>query len=104
MKKSVRPSPFAEDEIEYYLRRYESESAGLGDRLWSDIQSVADLISEHPLIGESVHRTQGLVRRFPLPKFPFFLIYRERGDHLQIIALAHTSRKPNYWRARLKFD
>ena len=104
MKKAIRPSPFAEDEIEYYLRRYESESAGLGDRLWADIQDVGDLISNYPRIGESVKRTGGLVRRFPLRKFPFFLIYRERGDYLQIIALAHTSRKPNYWRARLKLD
>ena len=104
MTKQVRPSPFAEDEIEYYLRRYESESAGLGDRLWRDIQNVAELISEHPQIGESVRRTGGLVRRFPLHDFPFFLVYRERGDHLQIVALAHTSRKPNYWRRRLKYD
>ena len=104
MTKAVRPSPFAQEEIEYYLRRYESESAGLGDRLWRDIQYVADLISEHPLIGEVVRRTRGRVRRFPLRDFPFFLIYRERDDHLQIVALAHTSRKPNYWRGRLKFE
>jgi len=104
VKISVRPSPFAEDEIEYYIRHYESESPGLGDRLWRDIQNVKELISQHPLIGESVRRTRGLVRRFPLHDFPFFLIYRERVDHLQIVALAHTSRKPYYWRGRLKFD
>jgi plasmid stabilization system protein ParE len=98
VKKIVRPSPFAEDEIEYYVRRYESEAEGLGGRLWIDIQNVVDLISEHPLIGEAVQRTRGLVRRFPLRSFPFFMIYRERGDHLQIIA------RPNYWRDRLKFD
>ena len=104
MRKAVRPSSFAEDEIEYYVRRYESESNGLGERLWNDIQHVVDLISEYPLIGESVRRTRGLVRRFPLRSFPFFLIYRERSDHLQIIALAHSSRRPNYWRSRLKRD
>jgi plasmid stabilization system protein ParE len=72
--------------------------------LWRDIQNVASLISEYPLIGEVVRRTRGRVRRFPLRDFPFFLIYRERGGQLQIVALAHTSRKPNYWRERLKFD
>jgi hypothetical protein len=41
----VRPSSFAQDEIEYYLRRYESESPGLGDKLWQDIQTAAELIS-----------------------------------------------------------
>lgn len=104
MSTPVRPSSFAQDEIEYYLRRYESDSPGLGDRLWQDIQYTADLISDYPDIGEEVRRTRGLVRRFPLRHFPFFLIYRKRDEHLQIVALAHTSRRPKYWRARLKFD
>jgi len=41
-------------------------------------------------------------RRFLLRQFPFTLIYRERtsGD-IQIVAVAHTSRKPGYWRQRL---
>jgi hypothetical protein len=29
-------------------------------------------------------------------------VYRERADHLEIVALAHTSRKPRYWRDRVK--
>jgi plasmid stabilization system protein ParE len=102
VKTAVLPSSFAQDEIEYYIRRYESESTGLGDRLWNEIQKVVDLISEHPAIGESVRRTGGKVRRLPLRHFPFFLIYRERGGSLQIVALAHTSRRPYYWRDRLE--
>jgi toxin ParE1/3/4 len=101
---AVRPSSFAQDEIDYYLRRYEGESPGLGDRLWQDIQNVVARISEYPDIGETVRRTRNLVRRVPLRVFPFFLIYRRRDDHLQIVALAHTSRRPNYWRSRLDFD
>jgi plasmid stabilization system protein ParE len=40
-------------------------------------------------------------RRFLLRKYPFLVIYRERasGD-LQIVAVAHTSRKPGYWKER----
>lgn len=102
MSTPVRPSSFAQDEIEYYLRRYEAESPGLGDRLWQDLQTAAELISAHSEIGELVQRTRGLVRRVPLRHFPFFVIYRQQGDHVQIVALAHTSRKPNYWRSRLK--
>ena len=102
MNKAVRPSSFAQEEIEYYLQRYESESPGLGDRLWSEIQVAVALITDHPSIGEPVRRTRGLVRRVPLRRFPFFVIYREREHDVQIIALAHTSRRPNYWRSRLK--
>lgn len=104
MRTPVRPSTFAQDEIEYYLRRYETEVTGLGDRLWQDIQAAKELISEYPEIGEVVRRTRGLVRRVPLRHFPFLLIYRRRDDHLQIVALAHASRKPNYWRSRLPFN
>jgi toxin ParE1/3/4 len=41
-------------------------------------------------------------RRFLLRQFPFVLIYRERPSAgIQIVAVAHTSRKPGYWSARL---
>jgi toxin ParE1/3/4 len=41
-------------------------------------------------------------RKFLLRQFPFTLIYRERalGD-IQVVAVAHTSRRPGYWRERL---
>jgi toxin ParE1/3/4 len=41
-------------------------------------------------------------RRFLLRQFPFVLIYRERNSGvIQIIAVAHTSRRPGYWKHRL---
>jgi toxin ParE1/3/4 len=41
-------------------------------------------------------------RTFLLRKFPFTLIYRERPSGvIQIVAVAHTSRKPGYWKHRL---
>jgi toxin ParE1/3/4 len=40
-------------------------------------------------------------RRFLLRQFPFVLIYRERPAGIQIVAVAHTARKPGYWRGRL---
>jgi toxin ParE1/3/4 len=41
-------------------------------------------------------------RRFLLSRFPFLLFYRERGiEGIQIVAVAHTSRKPGYWKRRL---
>src|ERR1051326_7421675 len=93
----VRPNAAAEDEFRDYIRRYEDETPGLGDRLWSDIQAAIELISAYPAIGEPVRRR---VRQIPLRHFPFRLVYREYSDHLEIVALAHTSRRPRYWRDR----
>jgi len=97
----VRPNAEAEEEFRYYIHWYENESIGLGDRLWSEIQAAIGLISEHPSIGEAVRRVRGPIRRVPLRHFPFLLVYREHSDHLEIVALAHTNRKPRYWRGRV---
>jgi plasmid stabilization system protein ParE len=100
--KPVRTNPFADDEILRYVTQYTAISPQLGRRLWNEIQGVFERLSTHPLSGEvvpraRVHRT---ARRVPLRQFPFFLIYRDHPDHIEIMALAHTSRRPYYWRSR----
>jgi len=41
-------------------------------------------------------------RRFLLSQFPFTLVYRERTPgEIQILAVAHTSRQPSYWKNRM---
>jgi plasmid stabilization system protein ParE len=39
-------------------------------------------------------------RRFLLHKFPYLVIYREQGPTVQVLAVAHTSRSPDYWKSR----
>jgi hypothetical protein len=34
--------------------------------------------------------------------FPFIVVYRTVPAGIQVIAIAHTSRRPGYWRKRLK--
>jgi toxin ParE1/3/4 len=101
--KPVRPNAAAEAEFREAIHWYESRSTGLGGRLWREIQAAIDLITTHPQIGAAVPRLRfrETVRRVRLSHFPFFLVYRERDDELEVIALAHTSRRPRYWRSRL---
>ena len=40
-------------------------------------------------------------RRFLLKRFPYLVIYRELESKIQIIAVAHTSRDPKYWKKRV---
>jgi hypothetical protein len=40
-------------------------------------------------------------RCFPLRRFPYRLVYIERGDRIIGIAVAHFRRRPGYWRKRL---
>ncbi|MET0691185.1 MAG: type II toxin-antitoxin system RelE/ParE family toxin [Candidatus Binatia bacterium] len=39
-------------------------------------------------------------RHFLLRRFPFGVVYRELGETLQIVAVAHGRRRPGYWKDR----
>lgn len=41
-------------------------------------------------------------RHYLLRKFPFILVYRDLSEeNVQIVAVAHTSRKPGFWKHRI---
>ena len=41
------------------------------------------------------------VRRIRLKQFPFSLLYINRADDVWVVAVAHGSRKPGYWKHRI---
>jgi plasmid stabilization system protein ParE len=40
-------------------------------------------------------------RRLVLDRFPFSVVYLEHPEELIIVAVAHSKRRPGYWRQRL---
>src|SRR5438067_2270281 len=40
-------------------------------------------------------------RAFRMHRFPYLVIYRRHSSWVEIVSVAHTSRKPGYWRRRL---
>ena len=42
------------------------------------------------------------VKRLLLRRFPYAVIVHERAAEVIVIAFAHTARRPDYWRDRLK--
>jgi toxin ParE1/3/4 len=80
--------------FDWYLER--SPDAAL--RFDSEVQRAIDEIAGAP---QRWARASFGTRRFLLRGFPFLLIYRERTfDIIEIVAIAHTSRRPNYWKTR----
>ena len=63
------------------------------------VDRALGLIQQHPHAWNPMGR--GL-RRCRLVVFPYGLIYRVRADSVEIIAVAHDSRRPGYWRDRLR--
>ena len=101
---ALRVAAAAEEELRAAVGWYESRRSGLGRRFLSEVERVLNLVRQQPGLGGPVPRvrTQHEVRRIPLRRFPYFVIYRKRDTEIQIIAFAHTSRKPGYWRHRAR--
>ena len=41
-------------------------------------------------------------RRYLLKNFPYYLIYREINNDIEVLAVMHERRRPGYWRHRLE--
>lgn len=100
--KPVRIGKEAAEEFQEAAAWYESEQAGLGRRFIDAFEHALDLLAEEnppltPVAGEAgIKGAQKLI----LHKFPFSLIVYELPGSSAVVALAHQSRKPGYWRSR----
>jgi len=93
----VRFHTEAEAEVNEAADFLDRESTGLGEVFLDDLRHAIDLVASHPEIAPSV---KGRVRRTPLRKFPYSLIYSVAGEEIRILAIMHQHRRPFYWRHR----
>ena len=91
-----------EAEAEYLeaSRTYASEADTLADEFEDEVERCAVLIVKHPKAAPFVRGKK--VRCKVLHRFPYSLFYAVETDRIQIVAVAHQSRRPGYWRHRLK--
>jgi plasmid stabilization system protein ParE len=90
-----------EAELEFYeaALRYESEVPELGRRFTDEVERVVNVLLEHPEMGARVDEA---LRHFVLRRFPFSVVYGVTADLMYIVAVAHGSREPEYWRSRVQ--
>lgn len=91
--------PAAELELCEAASRYESEVRGLGFRFADEVERVIQLLLEHPELGS---RLDDDLHHFVLRKFPFSVVYAVASELVYIVAVAHGSREPEYWRPRVQ--
>jgi plasmid stabilization system protein ParE len=96
--------PEAEGELEAASLWYDQQRPGLGRRFLSAIDLTLDRIRRFPSAGAPVPRTSEdlPVRRAPVARFPYHVVYLETSKTLYVLAVAHDRRKPGYWKGRLK--
>jgi toxin ParE1/3/4 len=90
--------PEAEQELIATALYYESEVPELGSRFANEVERVIQLLLEHPELGS---RLDDKLRHFVLRRFPFSVVYAASADLIYIVAVAHGSREPGYWRLRV---
>lgn len=91
-------APQAQQELVEGALFYARESnAQLAQAFISEFERSAALLAEQPQLG-AIWR--GRVRRLPLRRFPYSIVYDVREDTMRVLAVAHQSRKPGFWRGR----
>ncbi len=76
------------------VQYYEDCQKDLGRRFKESIELAVAKIAEAPFRYRVVRAP---FRRYLIHKFPYGIMYSIEPDHIRIIAIAHTKRKPGYW-------
>jgi len=73
------------------------QQQGLGIRFLRQWKDAENRMIANP----DIHRCfEGELRKCRFEVFPYALVFRIRGDELEVIAVMHMSRRPGYWQER----
>jgi hypothetical protein len=92
----VELHPEADAEFAAQVQYYEDRQPGLGLRFYHEVIGYLDWIAENPLSP----KLRKNYRRVNLKIFHFYIAYVVEGDLVWVLAVAHSSRKPGYWKSR----
>ena len=96
---SARFVPAARREFLAEIIYYNQEEAGLGDRFSAAVEEATVRALAFPLAGSPAAAN---TRRVFLQGFPFSVVYRAVPAGIVIFAVAHQSRRPDYWESRVQ--
>ena len=80
---------------EWYRKRSESAEVGF----LRELDHAIDQVTQAP---EQWPRFLRGTRRYVFPKYPFSVVYFVEADVINVVAVAHESRRPAYWQKRLR--
>ena len=77
---------------------YAERSVDASENFKSELRRAERLVTQRPEAwAKYLHGTRCL----QLKRFPYGLVYIERGERIVGVAVAHLKRRPGYWRHRL---
>ena len=81
--------------VDWYFEQSEAAAAGFVQ----EFTRAAETIIEAPNRWPNYMRG---ARRILLDRFPYAIVNRELPDAIQVLAVAHCSRRPGYWKDRVR--
>jgi plasmid stabilization system protein ParE len=93
----VRLHPDADRDVEHGLAFYSDRSLIAAERFLSEIEAALILVAEAP---DRWPLYRAGTRRYVLSAFPYSIVYRATQDEIQVFAVAHAKRRPQYWTRR----
>ncbi len=103
MTHSVRFHPLATAEVVEAQLWYENRVNGLGDRFLGALRTATTIAAERPKVGTPTRTNdvgEVLERKASTPGFPYVVVYRTTDSDLEILAVHHERRRPDYWADR----
>jgi plasmid stabilization system protein ParE len=79
--------------FDYYFER----STFAAERFDDEVQRYERQIADDPLFFSSVNG----IHRCIMTTYPYTIRYIVSGDNIEILAIAHHRRKPDYWKSRI---
>jgi toxin ParE1/3/4 len=91
--------PAADREFARAVVHHHKERPSRAVAFIQEVDHASALLAENPYLGAPEDDD---VRGYRLTRFPYTIYYVLRPDRIVIAAIAHQSRRPGYWRKRLK--
>lgn len=99
---SVEAHPDVYAELEHSRVWYEERATNLGVEFLGEIDRAVETLREDPAIWPVYDEERG-IRRYLVHRFPYGIVYRIGDRVIQIIAVMHLRRHPDYWRGRVQY-
>ena len=99
MTHRIRKLTAASEEFAAAVLWYEEQRPGLGGEFFDAIVQSTSLIQDNPEIGTPSYDRR--TRRVLVQRFPYQVVYRVLANETVIVAVAHSKRRPGYWKNRV---
>ena len=96
-RRKLLTRPQADDELSDAAVWYERQRPGLGGAFISAVDRRIDRIRDAP---DGYEHLGGGVRRAPVDRFPYTIVFRASATEIVVLAIPHNHRNDATWRRR----